>query len=204
MEKLWCVLSSSAVGNIAMLSSSVFAFVAIIVNLITTNKQLKESKAMQQQQKEQYDESIKLQKDQYEREIKYNQEISRIQERPFFTIDKTTNCSCSGNSDHHITIYFKNKGNGSAFSFEPETELKASNGNVIYREAPIQDPIAMVGEVCETKWNFDSEKRDFELPVVLHFKDRSARAYKQTICLIIDSRLHITVRNNQEPELIEG
>lgn len=46
-------------------------------------------------------------------------------------------------------------------------EITASNGNVIMREEPIQDPIVMVNEVCETKWIFDSQKRNFEFPINL-------------------------------------
>lgn len=109
---------------------------------------------------------------------------------------------CYGNSDYHMTICFKNKGNGSAFKIEPETEITASNGNTIIREEPIQDPIVMVNELCETKWKFDSLKRGFQFSVIVKFEDMSAQLYQQTFILILDSGLHIMVKNYAEPQLV--
>lgn len=109
---------------------------------------------------------------------------------------------CLGDSDHHITICFKNKGNGSAFKIEPVTEITASNGNTIIREEPIQDPIVMVNELCETKWKFDSPKRDFQFSIIVKFEDMSAQLYQQTFILTLDSELHIMVMNYAEPKLV--
>lgn len=132
----------------------------------------------------------------------YDKEIIRIQKRPYLVVDKSSTCMCNGNSDHHMTIYFRNKGNGSAFKIEPVTQITASNGNTIFREEPIQDPIVMVNELCETKWKFDSPKRDFQFSITVKFEDMSAQLYQQTFILTLDSRFHIMVKNYAEPELV--
>lgn len=67
---------------------------------------------------------------------------------------------------------------------------------------PIQDPIVMVNELCETKWKFDSPKRDFQFSITVKFEDMSAQLYQQTFILTLDSRLHIMVTNYAEPELV--
>lgn len=131
-----------------------------------------------------------------------HQDVGQIQKRPYLVIDKNSNCMCHGNSDCHMTICFKNKGNGSAFKIEPETEITASNGNTIIREEPIQDPIVMVNELCETKWKFDSLKRGFQFSVIVKFEDMSAQLYQQTFILILDNGLHIMVKNYAEPQLV--
>ncbi len=171
--------------------TSIFSLVTIIITCNNVNKQIKES-----------EKAFMLQKEQYEKENLHNKEIERIQKRPYLVIDKSSNCMCYGNSDYHMTICFKNKGNGSAFKIEPETEITASNGNTIIREEPIQDPIVMVNELCETKWKFDSLKRGFQFSVIVKFEDMSAQLYQQTFILILDSGLHIMVKNYAEPQLV--
>jgi len=146
--------------------------------------------------------ALKQQEEQYKKEKLYDKEIIRIQKRPYLVVDKSSTCMCNGNSDHHMTIYFRNKGNGSAFKIEPVTQITASNGNTIFREEPIQDPIVMVNELCETKWKFDSPKRDFQFSITVKFEDMSAQLYQQTFILTLDSRLHIMVTNYAEPELV--
>lgn len=147
-------------------------------------------------------EALKQQEEQYKKEKLYDKEIIRIQKRPYLVVDKSSTCMCNGNSDHHMTIYFRNKGNGSAFKIEPVTQITASNGNTIFREEPIQDPIVMVNELCETKWKFDSPKRGFQFSITVKFEDMSAQLYQQTFILTLDSRLHIMVTNYAEPELV--
>lgn len=128
--------------------------------------------------------------------------LYEYKKRPYLVVDKSSTCMCNGNSDHHMTIYFRNKGNGSAFKIEPVTQITASNGNTIFREEPIQDPIVMVNELCETKWKFDSPKRGFQFSITVKFEDMSAQLYQQTFILTLDSRLHIMVTNYAEPELV--
>lgn len=190
------------ISIVSIVATSIFSLVTIMITCHNANKQIKESEKALKQQEEQFKNSIMLQKEQYEKENLHNKEIARIQKRPYLVIDKSTNCMCQGNSDHHMTIYFKNKGNGSAFKIEPVTEIIASNGNTIIREEPIQDPIVMVNELCETKWKFDSSKRGFQFSVIVKFEDMSAQLYQQTFILTLDSRLHIMVTNYAEPQLV--
>jgi hypothetical protein len=190
------------ISIVSIVATSIFSLVTIIITCHNANKQIKESEKALKQQEEQFKNSIMLQKEQYEKENLHNKEIVRIQKRPYLVIDKSTNCMCLGDSDHHITICFKNKGNGSAFKIEPVTEITASNGNTIIREEPIQDPIVMVNELCETKWKFDSPKRDFQFSIIVKFEDMSAQLYQQTFILTLDSELHIMVMNYAEPKLV--
>lgn len=190
------------ISIVSIVATSIFSLVTIIITCHNANKQIKESEKALKQQEEQFKNSIMLQKEQYEKENLHNKEIVRIQKRPYLVIDKSTNCMCLGDSDHHITICFKNKGNGSAFKIEPVTEITASNGNTIIREKPIQDPIVMVNELCETKWKFDSPKRDFQFSIIVKFEDMSAQLYQQTFILTLDSELHIMVMNYAEPKLV--
>lgn len=190
------------ISIVSIVATSIFSLVTIIITCHNANKQIKESEKALKQQEEQFKNSIMLQKEQYEKENLHNKEIVRIQKRPYLVIDKSTNCMCIGDSDHHITICFKNKGNGSAFKIEPVTEITASNGNTIIREEPIQDPIVMVNELCETKWKFDSPKRDFQFSIIVKFEDMSAQLYQQTFILTLDSELHIMVTNYAEPKLV--
>ena len=190
------------ISIVSIVATSIFSLVTIIITCHNANKQIKESEKALKQQEEQFKNSIMLQKEQYEKENLHNKEIVRIQKRPYLVIDKSANCMCLGDSDHHITICFKNKGNGSAFKIEPVTEITASNGNTIIREEPIQDPIVMVNELCETKWKFDSPKRDFQFSIIVKFEDMSAQLYQQTFILTLDSELHIMVMNYAEPKLV--
>ena len=190
------------ISIVSIVATSIFSLVTIIITCHNANKQIKESEKALKQQEEQFKNSIMLQKEQYEKENLHNKEIVRIQKRPYLVIDKSTNCMCLGDSDHHITICFKNKGNGSAFKIEPVTEITASNGNTIIREEPIQDPIVMVNELCESKWKFDSPKRDFQFSIIVKFEDMSAQLYQQTFILTLDSELHIMVMNYAEPKLV--
>lgn len=190
------------ISIVSIVATSIFSLVTIMITCHNANKQIKESEKALKQQEEQFKNSIMLQKEQYEKQNLHNKEIARIQKRPYLVIDKSTNCMCQGNSDHHMTIYFKNKGNGSAFKIEPVTKIIASNGNTIIREEPIQDPIVMVNELCETKWKFDSSKRGFQFSVIVKFEDMSAQLYQQTFILTLDSRLHIMVTNYAEPQLV--
>lgn len=190
------------ISIVSIVATSIFSLVTIIITCHNANKQIKESEKALKQQEEQFKNSIMLQKEQYEKENLHNKEIVRIQKRSYLVIDKSTNCMCLGDSDHHITICFKNKGNGSAFKIEPVTEITASNGNTIIREEPIQDPIVMVNELCETKWKFDSPKRDFQFSIIVKFEDMSAQLYQQTFILTLDSELHIMVMNYAEPKLV--
>lgn len=190
------------ISIVSIVATSISSLVTIIITCHNANKQIKESEKALKQQEEQFKNSIMLQKEQYEKENLHNKEIVRIQKRPYLVIDKSTNCMCLGDSDHHITICFKNKGNGSAFKIEPVTEITASNGNTIIREEPIQDPIVMVNELCETKWKFDSPKRDFQFSIIVKFEDMSAQLYQQTFILTLDSELHIMVMNYAEPKLV--
>lgn len=191
------------ISIISIITTSVFSLITIIITCYNARKQVRESERVRKQQEEQYEKTISLQREQYEREIEYSKEMTRIQKRPYLVIDGKTNCSCYGNSDHHLVIYFRNKGNGSAFKINPMIETKASNGNVIGREDAIQDPIIMVNEICETKWRFNSDKRNFEFSINIEFEDMSAQMYQQTFVLTLDESLHIMVKNYAEPELIE-
>lgn len=179
------------ISILSIVATSVFNLATIIVTCHNAEKQVKESEKVLEHQKEQY-----------RKEKLYNKETIRIQKRPYLVIDKSSRCICNGNKDHHMIICFKNKGNGSAFKIEPALEITASNGNIIMREEPIQDPIVMVNEVCETKWTFDSQKRNFEFPINLKYEDMSAQLYEQTFILTLDDRLHIMVKNYAEPQLV--
>lgn len=103
-----------------------------------------------------------------------------------------------------MIICFRNKGNGSAFKITPATKITTSNGNDIIREEPIQDSIVMVDELCETKWTFDSSKRDFMFLITIKFEDMSAQLYQQTFRLTLDSGLNIVVTNYAEPEIVNN
>lgn len=123
---------------------------------------------------------------------------------------KKKSCGCQNKRNakkKHIEIVMNSNrslqyANGSAFKIEPVTEITASNGNTIIREEPIQDPIVMVNELCETKWKFDSPKRDFQFSIIVKFEDMSAQLYQQTFILTLDSELHIMVMNYAEPKLV--
>ena len=180
------------ISIVSIVVTSGFSLTTIIITCKNANKQINESKYALEQQKEQY-----------EQEKLHNNEVALIQKRPYLVIDKKTSCMSHGN-DHYLTIVLKNKGNGSAFNVEPETQITASDGTVISREEPIQDPIVMVNELCETKWRFDSIMPNLQFTLNIKFEDMSAQIYHQTIILIIDSRLYVTVRNCGEPQLVSN
>ncbi|CUQ23120.1 Uncharacterised protein [Anaerostipes hadrus] len=172
--------------------TSIFSLATIIITLYNANRQVKQSKEMFKQQAEQY-----------EKEKLYNKEMVRIQKRPYLVFDgEKSSCECHGNGNHYMNLCFKNKGNGSAFNFEPEIEIIATNGNVIRRKEPIQDPIVMVNEVSETKWEFNSSKRNFEFSITVLYEDMSAQLYEQRFNLTLDDGLHMMVKNYAEPELV--
>lgn len=179
------------ISILSIVATTVLSVVTIKITCHNADKQVKQSEKALKQQKEQYD-----------KEKKDNEEIIRIQKRPYLVVDENSFCICNGNSEHHMTITFRNKGNGSAFDFVPQTSIVASNENVIVREAPIQDPILRVGEECKTEWTFDSRKRNFEFSIIVNFKDMSAQLYQQKFDLIFDDGLHIVVKANEEPQLM--
>ena len=179
------------ISILSIIATTLFSIATIKITCRNADKQVKQS-----------EKALKQQEEQYREERSYNKEIVRIQKRPYLVIDKSSNCMCKGNSDHHMTICFKNKGNGSAFKITPTLKITASNGNVIRREEPIQDPIVMVNEVCETKWTFDSPNRDFEFLINLQYEDMSAQLYEQTFIINLNNRLHMTVKNYAEPQLV--
>lgn len=181
------------ISIVSIVVTSIFSLATIIITFHNTNKQISES-----------EKALKQQKEQYEGEMQHNKEIVRIQKRPYLVIDKSSSCLCHGNGDHHMTICFRNKGNGPAFKIDSVMQITASNGNTIFREEPIQDPIVMVNELCETKWKFDSPKRDFQFSIIVKFEDMSAQLYQQTFILTLNSGLHIMVTNYAEPELVNG
>lgn len=206
MEKMWCVLSSSAVGNMAMISSSVFAFIAIIANLITTNKQLKESKALQQQQKEQYDESLRVQKEQYEKELQHARNVETIKEKPYLVFDKAKIAEESDDKITRIDVMFKNKGRGSAYDIVPvlKCKVKTLQGDgVLSRCDAIQDHIAMVGETFKTMWTlgYGKELSSFMTTISINYKDASGRKYIQKYDIIFNEDGYASITNYARPEL---
>lgn len=180
------------ISILSIVATSVFSLVTIIITCHNANRQVKES-----------EKALKQQEEQYEKEKLHNQEITRIQKRPYLVIDRSSNCTCSGNREHHLVICFKNKGNGSAFKIEPVREIIASNGITIIREEPIQDPIVMGNEVCVTKWKFDSPNRDFQFQINVKYEDMSAQLYKQTFIITLDGDFHMVVTNYAEPQLVK-
>lgn len=107
------------ISILSIISTSVFSFLTIVITCHNAKKQITES-----------DKALKMQEEQYKKEKLYNEEIIRIQKRPYLVVDRSSTCICNGNNEHHLTICFKNKGNGSAFKIEPATETTASNGNI--------------------------------------------------------------------------
>lgn len=61
----------------------------------------------------------------------------------------------------------------------------------------------MINEVCETKWTFDSQDRNFEFSITISFEDMSAQLYEQTFNLILDDKLHIEIKDYAEPKLMQ-
>ena len=60
----------------------------------------------------------------------------------------------------------------------------------------------MVNEVSETKWEFNSSKRNFEFSITVLYEDMSAQLYEQRFNLTLDDGLHMMVKNYAEPELV--
>lgn len=181
------------ISILSIVATSIFSFATILITCHNANKQVKES-----------EKALKQQEEQYEKERLHNNEIIRIQKRPYLVLDKSSECSCYGNRDHRMVLNFKNKVNGSAFKIEPQVETIASNENIIRRVESIQDPILMINEVCETKWKFDSSERNFEFSVIISFEDMSAQLYEQTFNFTLDDELHVKVKDYAEPKLMVG
>ena len=104
------------ISILSIVATTVLSVVTIKITCHNADKQVKQSEKALKQQKEQYD-----------KEKKDNEEIIRIQKRPYLVVDENSFCICNGNSEHHMTITFRNKGNGSAFDFVPQTPIVASN-----------------------------------------------------------------------------
>lgn len=206
MEKLLSVLSSSAVGNVAMLSSSAFAFIAILVTIITAKKQAKEAEKERTQQKEQYKESLDFQKEQYEKQLEHNRLVEEAQEKPCLVFVGISNFQKESATKYTLNLKFKNKGNGSAFYISPDTDITDYGGKKdinMYRVQYVQDHVAMVGESFETQWEVETKsgELDFQGVVTIKYEDASARLYRQKFYFVLQTTGHLDVTKYSIPVL---
>lgn len=108
-----------------------------------------------------------------------------------------------------MNFTFKNKGNGTAFHIIPDIESESLgyyNKKIhIVRNAPVQDPIAMVGENFKTYWGMDKLNTmiGVVIPIKMEYKDASGRSYRQTFNFTIDDTGNVIVTNYAVPESIE-
>lgn len=186
---------------------SVISLITIIITYHNANKQVWESEKVREQQKKQYEETLKLQKEQYEREMEHNRNVEMLHEKPYLVFVESSDFNEKGSLSNTLTITFKNKGNGTAFNIVPDLENMNYGDFVkkvhITRNAPIQDPILMVGEDLKTYWEIDklNDVAGVVMPITIKYKDASDRLYQQTFRFTIDNIGNVTVINYAIPEL---
>lgn len=199
----------AVISVVGAMTTGFFSLVTIIVTYRNAKKQIQESEKARIQQKEQYEESLKLQKEQYERELEYSRNIEKTHEKPYFVFVKSSDFDDNNLLCNTLTITFKNKGNGTAFHIIPDIESESLgyyNKKIhIVRNAPVQDPIAMVGENFKTYWEMDKLNTmiGVVIPIKMKYKDASGRSYSQTFNFTIDDTGNVMVTNYAVPELIE-
>lgn len=206
---------SNVYGDVVsvMVSTGITAFFSLVATLVayfSANRQIKEAKKTREENKQQFEKSLQLQKEQYEKEKEHNHNIEIIHEKPYLVFAGTSDFNEDNPLYDTLTITFKNKGQGSAFNIIQDTKAE-NEGNSgakieITRSAPIQDPIAMVGENIKTYWTMNKlgNSAAVGLPITIRYDDASDRKYQQKFIFTIGSKGNAIVTNYASPELIEG
>ena len=187
---------------IISLIPSILSLVTIIINYRQTKIQNNQFERNYKLQKEQFEITLQLQKERYEEEINENKENLRIQRKPYLVVSNSA-CNCSGNSDHHINIKFKNVGNGTAFKIYLDESIVVSNGVIIHRQEALTNTVIPVEEEMISKWGYNNTLRGFLFSIVVKFEDAAQLKYKQNFIFSLSDNLHVQNINWSEPELVD-
>lgn len=196
------------ISIISIVITSIISLITIIITCYNANRQVQESKKARDQQKQQYEENLKLHKVQYEREIEHNRNVELIRERPYLVFVKSADFNTQNSSYNTLSITFKNKGNGTAFNLIPDLKSESNHGTegniIIRRNLPIQDPVAVVGESFKTYWAIEKVDNIIGvlIPITISYTDASDNAYQQIFMFTIDNEGNVMLTNYAKPELI--
>ena len=206
-HKEYVPLYSSLVATGA-LAFSVLSF--IISNIVSKNRAKKDkiiSDVRYEEQRKQYEERLNEERKQREEDKHEAEEKLRVSEEPYLVFKNSKVVSNSTSEQTVLRMEFLNKGRGSAYCIIPDLECIAKRMNMteftIRRCEPVQDPIAMVGEIFVMVMSYGKDEEDFfEMTPTIKFEDASGRKYKQTFCIDIGDRLgNGIIINLAQPEL---
>lgn len=181
---------------------SVLSLITIIINCRQTRIQNEQFERNYKLQKEQFEVTLHLQKERYEAEINENKRNLQIQRKPHLVVSNSA-CQCNGNSDHHISIKFKNEGNGTAFKVNLVESIDVSNGVIIHLQEALTNTVIPVGEEMISKWVYNNPLRDFKFSIVVKFVDAAQLRYEQYFIFSLSDNLHVQNINCSEPELVD-
>ena len=208
-HKDYAPLYSALVATGAFLFSILSFIISNIVATLRINADRKNSKSKYEEQKRQYEERLNEEKRRWEEERKENERRIRISEEPFLVFKKAKVNHIVQTDTIIIQMEFLNKGRGSAYDINPETECiaytKDSNEIRLDRFAPIEDPICSVREAFTIEWAYNSNKIiEIRMEPEIRYTGASGRKYKQRYCIdILDWVGNTTTIYNERPELCE-
>lgn len=208
-NKDYVPLYSAMIATFAFLFS-IFSFViANVVSLIRSKKDKECSDKRYEEQRKQYEERLSEEKRRREEDKREANEKNRVSEEPYLVFKESKVVGCKYADQMIINFVFINKGRGSAYEIVPDVDCSVrtiDNKDIkIYRNGPVEDPIATVGEKFEVKWSYISkEKYNFRMNPTITFKDASGRKYKQTYEVdIVDENGNANIINYAKPQLLE-
>lgn len=181
---------------------SILSLITIIINCRQTKIQNEQFERNYKLQKEQFEVTLQLQKERYEAEINENKENLRIQRKPYFAVSNCV-CGCNGNSEHHISIKFKNEGNGNAFKIYLADSIDVSNDVIIHRQKALTNTVIPIGEELISEWGYNNTLRGFEFSIVVKFVDAAQVKYKQNFIFSLSDDIHVQNIDWSEPELVD-
>lgn len=200
------LLSNSDWIAIMALMFSIISFViSQLISMYRVKKEKEVSNVRYNEQKKQYEKRLAEEREQYNEQRKYAEKVARVSEQPYLVYKSSEIIKTTKDNKIIFCIKFLNKGRGSAYSIIPEMECTAKKQDMsevqIYRYAPVQDPIASVGEYFETDWCYISENKEFfNMITSIFYEDSSGRKYKQTYNLDIYESGEGIIKNYSKPE----
>jgi hypothetical protein len=209
--KDYAPLFSAIIASMALIFS-LFSF--IVSNLISASRAKNEKKTAESrynEQKEQYEERMRLDRERYLEQQRHMEEKERKSEEPYLVykesgISKIVPSDAS--SQIIIEVSFLNKGRGAAYSIVPQLnyEAKGLDGNdyIITRYEPVQDPIALQGEYFKTQISYvNNKKMCLMTTIVINYEDVSGRKYEQQFGMVFDENGEGIIKNYAIPKLLE-